>query len=453
MPLPEAILFRTCLGLNDTRSIATQQMTVNPRDPKAGQTELLDSLNLTTAPDGRLEKIPAYVPALTHSDPILAVSAGSRFLFQDGLNTNEWSGTAVTNAFPFTDGAMAHTTIDCRVSGTNVVYKNVNSAPGMLTATVGANPNPPTSRTFAGQPAFSQAFTYNSKLYGINQGDPRFLQYSEDYHYDLWNLGDGFIGHHDPVLQAGAIPHLMLALHSTGVSMYSGMSPADFTKTFAPLPVLPGSLYSGFISKLYGYGHVFLCAEGVYIIKSDGVVTNLTPNTTNFLSTWNTTYYCAIVQGSKYLAFGDKVCVEYDFNTQAVLKRSTDSVVSAANWKGNTYFARGAQVATLGDGPDTGGIAASMTLPFSDFGAPGTKAIDSFYFTGTIAGDVTFTVTDQTQREWSVDVSSLDTVTGYRIKCPHQRLGNHISVRIDVGSGAFRIEELKARFIATDRSR
>lgn len=446
-------LFKRCLGLNDARAFGTQKMITNPRDPEVGSVELTDCLNLTTTDDGAVEKIAPFVTAITHSAPITAISAGKRFLFTDGVDTREWTtGTTVVNRFPATTGPMVHTVLDCRVSTASKVYKSVHPAVAMAEAVVGTNPNPATSKAFAGQPAFDHAFTYNAKLYSVNHADPRFLQCCEDYHYDLWNLADGFVGHLMPVLQAGAIPGVMLTLHDSGVTVYPGSGPADFAKRFYPCDAIDGTLFSGFISKVYGYGHIFLCSDGVYAVLADGELKNLTVSTAGSIGTLNSSYSCATVQDGKYLVFGNALCIEYDFQTKAVMKRSS-GVTSATGWNGINYYAVGSTVATMGTAIDTGSIAASLTLPFSDWGSAGAKSISDFYFTGTIGGDVLLTATDNVGKSWEVNVSGIGEVSNYRIKTPKGMLGNHISLKIDCTSGAFRMEELAVVVAASKRSR
>jgi len=438
-------------------------MKVDGRDPEAGSVELIGCMNLTTTADGRLEKIAAYVPALTHTSPITGISAGGRFLFQDGVDTREWlGGTTVINRLPLTDGPVAHTPIDCRVSGVTTVYKSANGSPVMQQATVGVN-STPSKRVLAAQPAFDHAFVYNAKLYAVNHADPRFLQYSEDNGYDLWSYGDGFIGHADPILQAGSIGTVgkapmmssgcILLTHHNGVTVHIGSGPGDFVKKFYPCKVIDGTLYSGYVSKAISFGHVFLCADGVYMVTPDGTMSNLTPNTANYLGLLNASYACATVHDGKYLAFGTTLCVEYDFRTKGWLKRASFGVKAATVWHGQNYYATGSTVSSLGTEVDnTGNFGVSLTLPFSDMGAPGIKSVTELYFSGEIAVGATITATDNTGRFWSLAVPALGKVTNRRIKTPHGKLGNHISIKIDCPAGAFRIEELRGVFAASDVS-
>lgn len=460
----QAILFSKCLGFNDARALSSFKA-----NPRSGATELTDCLNLTTTPDGCLEKIAPLVPVLTHTAPVTRISAGSRFMFSDGVDTREWlGGTDVVNRFPAVAGPIAHTPLDVRVSDGTRVYKSKSSPAGAMTeALAGVYDGPPVTTPFYGMAPFDQAIIYNAKLYAINHADPRFIGYSEDFFYDLWNRGDGHIGHISPVLQSGAIPGCILALLSGGVVVYVGGSPGpDMGKKHYPCAVMPGTLYSGQITMsgainndgtshvAVTYLHIFLCSDGVCVVDASGTLTNLTDSRTGNLGALNSTYSCATVQGNKYLAFGDQCCIEYDFQTKAVMIRDTFSVVGAAIWKGVAYFASGSSISTLGDEIDTGSsFAASLTLPLSDMGASGTKSIEYLYFTGQIDGDVIITATDNVGKSWEKDVSDLGQVTNYPIKTPKGKLGNHISWRIDCASGAFRLEELRAVFAASQRSR
>lgn len=449
-------LFKKCLGLNDSRAFGTQKMITDPRDPRIGEVELIDCSNLTITSDGSLEKIAPLVPVLTHGSAITNISAGSRFFFQDGIDVNEWTGgTTVVNRFPILEGQVAHTPIDSRVSTTTKVYRSKNAAPTMEEAIVGVNPNPTTSKSFYQMPAFDHAFVYGVKLYIVNHADPRFLQYSEDYGYDLYAVGDNHIGSTQPILEAGAITGSMITTHAEGVSLYAGTGPHDFAKRYYPCGVLDNTLYSGFVSKAMSNVHVWLCDDGVYMVDPSGAIVNLTVNQIENLSSLNTLYYCSTVQDGKYLAFGDRCTVEYDFLMKTFLKRDSFGITSAAVWKKKNYFSSGSVISTYGDNIDTtGNFGCSLTLPFSDMSSPGKKSFEVLYFSGSIDGDVVITATDQLGVSWEKEVSGeLINVSNYRIKTPRGLLGNHISIKIESTSGAFRLEELTATFSSSKRSK
>lgn len=455
--MTQAMLFKKCLGFNDAKAFGSHKV-----DPRTGATELIDCLNVTTTPDGCLERIPALTPVLTHSTAVTNISAQKRFIYQDGIDVKEWDGTAITTIGAVMEGVVAHTSIDVRVSNDVAVYKSGSTGSVMTSTVMGNTSNIPlTSKTFAAMPAYSQAFTYNGLLYAVNAVEPRFLQYSEYGHFDVWNLGDAFIGHALPILQAGAIiaapglPGCLVATHSAGASVYVGTNPADFIMKFYPCEILNGTLYSGFIDKANAFGHVFLCADGVYLIGGDGALVNLTVDQTDNLGSLNNTYSCATVQDGKYLAFGDVCCVEYDFKTKTLLKRAPLGIVSATQWQGAVYYAAGTTVNTAKVSVDTpAALPASFTLPFSDLGAPGTKSLQCLYFTGTVSKNMTITAVDQTGKGWTVAVEdNLDTVSSYRIMVPRGVLGNHISFTVASTSGKFRIEELRAVLAGSKRSR
>ena len=188
----------------------------------------------------------------------------------------------------------------------------------MSAATLGDLSNiPTTSKTFAKQPAYLQAFVYNAKMYSINAEDPRFLQYSEDYHYDVYNLADNFYGHKNAIINASAIysekpgdSGCILCMHDDGVTLYDGPGPHDFTTKFYACTPYKETMFSGFISKAYGYGHVFLATDGIYFIDPSGNVTNLTLNTLQYIDELNDSYTCSTVADGKYLAYGNHVCIE-----------------------------------------------------------------------------------------------------------------------------------------------
>lgn len=451
----EAILFRKCLGLNDARAFGTQTLVTNPKDKEAGNTDLIECRNLTTTSDGCLEKLPPLVTALATGATITDLSADTRLMFSDGTNVKEWTtGSTIVNRFPATTGPIAHTLLDVRVATATKVYKSINPATAMAEAVVGAYTGPAVSTPFSAMPAFDHAFVYNAKLYSVNHADPRFVQYSEDYAYDLYALGDNHIGSRYTVLQAGAVAGTLTTTHNEGVSVYSGTGPHDFTKKFYPCAVIDNTLFSGFISKVYGNAHIWLCDDGVYTAVDGGIV-SLTVDKIDKVGALNNTWYCSTVQNGKYLAFGDLCGVEYDFRTKTFLKRDTFGVTKACVWGGETYFAVGQNICKSGADIDTTeNFTCGLTLPYSDLSAPGFKIIDSLYFTGTMSGEMLITVTDQEGKSWVREViAGLVGVSNYRIKTPHEKLGNHLSVKVECTSGAFRLEELRAVFAASKRTR
>ena len=451
----EALLFTKCLGLNDTVAQRTQKT-----DPETGETELIDCLNVTTTPDGAIEKIPALVTAFTHTAPVTGLSAGSRFIYQDAINTREWNGTAHATIGAVLTGPVVHTPISVRLSSSTAVYKSLPGA-ALLAAPLGSLAALPDrdKRPYYAQPAFTKAFMYNGHLYGVNAADTRFLQYSEYANHDVWALGDSHISHEKAVLDGGAIVSekpgqtgCIMLTHASGISVYDGANANDFSQKSFSVNALPGTLYSGFISKAYGYAHIFLGEDGIYAVDPDGVITNLTVSTFQHVKGLNTVYHAATVVGGKYIAYGDNVAIEYDFRTKSVLKRTGQGIVAATNWLGTGYVSSGATVSTFGASDQTEGDPASITLPYQNLGVNGTKGIQDLYFTGNFTGAVTVTASAGDEVQWVKEFEGPGEVFNYRVKTPNKRLGNHISFKIET-SGAFRLETLKATFVPSYRSR
>jgi hypothetical protein len=448
------ILFEKCLGFNDSPNIATQTMITSPRAKGAGSTELIDCLNVTVTPEGSLEKVPSLNLALATASTISNLSAGSRLLFGDGTNTNEWTGgTTVVNRFPAVYGPVCHTPQDVRVSGGLGVYKSLNTTPTMQPALIGTYTGPTIRTALSAMPAFKQALVYNANLYAVNSADSKWLQHSMDYGYDLWALGNAYLAPGMGILQFGQIPGCLLMAHENGITVCTGATPKEFTRKFYPCAYINNTLHSGLISKVYGYAHVFLCDDGVYTVGQDGALVNLTVDQTDHIDALNTTYSCANLVVGKYIAFGDTVAVEYDFRNKAVLKRSPLGVTGACMWNGVPYLSAGHNIVTPSSTSDTTDSACSITFPYSDLGMPGRKMIEALYFTGILSGTLTATFTSPGGEGWSVDVSE-DTgaVTNYRIKTPKALLENHVSLRLDA-VGSFRLESLRAVLAANGRNR
>lgn len=445
------LLFRKCLGLNDAKAFGTQKMDVD-----TGEVEFTDCINLTVTDDGAVEKIPALTTALTHTAPISGISAGNRFMISDAVDTWEWlPGVSITNRFPLVSGPVCHTPNDVRITNGAKVYRSKDSAPTMQEALVGVDPNPDTPEAFYAMPVFKQAFVYGAKIYSINAAKPKYLQYSEDYLYDLYRLSTSHITSAQDVLQSGKIPGVLVTTHATGVTVYKGTDPeTGFTPRFYPCAPYDNTLYSGQISKNVGYLHIFLAEDGIYSVTPEGVFQRLAESVDD-ITAFNAGYACSTVTDRKYLAFGNASCLEYDFKNKSVLKRSTLGISGACVFNDKTYFSTGSTVVTSSGITDSGdALACSFTLPYSDLSAPGTKSIEALYFTGTINGDVTITATDQEGESWSKDVSQEWVgVSNKRIKTPKRLLGNHISFKIECTAGAFRMEELRATFSASKRTR
>lgn len=448
MPSHESILFKTCLGFTDSPAISSQ-----PVNHKTGATELVDCLNLTTTPDGCVQKVPGFATVLTHTAPVTGVSAGKRFFFRDGVDINEWTGgTTVVNRFPVLDGPLLHTPIDVRVSGTTKVYKSVDAAPAMQEALAGTNPGPATSVDLQKMPLFESAFMHGARAYVCNG---RFLQYSEHYAYDLWNIGDGFIGHQINILQGGAIPGLILLAHAEGVTLYTGGDPRspEAVKLFYPCRYLAGTLYSGFVPELNRHAHVFLCADGLYAVTADTAMVKLSESRLEFADKLNDSYSGVVMVREKYLAYGDRICVEYDFKTKSLMKRSSP-VSGCCLYNDTPYFAKDSTVSTFADTADLT-VPCSMTTPYSHLGAAGRKSFDSLYLTGEISGgELEITLFDQDQDEperWTVGVDDVGVIQNKRVKLPRGVVGSKVAFRLAMETGYFRLEEARVVFGAGNR--
>lgn len=450
----EALIFTKCLGLNDIVAQRTQKA-----NPETGETELIDCLNITTTPDGAVEKIPALITEFTHSAPVTTISAGTRFIYQDAVDTKEWNGAAHITIGTVLTGPIVHTPISVRIAAGSV-YSSPASGYPLVTTRLGDLSNIPDrdKKPYYSQPVFTKSFIYNGHLYGVNAVKPTFLQYSEYAHHDVWALGNNFLGHDRAIVDAGAIVSekpgqtgCVICTHEDGITVYDGANISDFNQKFFAIAVLPGTLYSGFISKAYGYSHVLLGEDGIYAIDPDGVIVNLTVNTFQHLGSLNSVYYAATVIDGKYLAFGDAVCIEYDFRTKTATKRAPMGIVSATNWSNKGYVASGSLVSSFGASDVLETFGSSITFPYANLGVIGAKAIEDLYFTGTMSGMVTITATSN-DGSWVKEFDGPGTVFNYRIQTPRKVLGNHVSFRIEV-AGAFRLETLRATFVPSYRSK
>ncbi len=446
--MKQVILFKKCMGYTDSAAVATQG-----HNFETGETQLIGCTNATVTNDGAIEKIPALVTVTTHTSLLTKVSAGSRLFFGDGVSTYEYVGgtTPVATRFPIVDGPVIHTPLDVRVSG-STIYKSVNAAGAMQEALVGIDPGPDTSVLYNKMPAFDGGFVLGSRLYAYKG---KFLQYSKGYSYDLWDYGNGFVGHQYDCLRAGAIPACVLVAHAEGVTTYLGGDPEDpqTIKKFFPCAFLDKTLYSGFISKALGHGHIFICDDGIYMVGQDGAVSRLTESNLEHAGILNSAYSGAIVTGGKYLAYGNNVCVEYDFRTKAVMLRK--SGVAGADLMGDVpYLAYGLTLATMSAAQDEA-VTSSVTLPYAPLGADGRKSFSDLYFTGELTGDLEIVCRDQTDPEepirWTLEVSDLGVVQNHRIKLPKGTVGSKVSFQFNAGAGRFRMEEARVVFEAGNR--
>lgn len=445
----QAILFKKCLGYTDSSAVSTQG-----HNFETGETQLIGCANTTTTDDGAIEKIPALVPVVTHTNPITSVSSGQRMFFSDSINTYEYVGgtTPVVTRFPLVAGPMIHTPVDVRLATSSKVYKSANPTGAVVEATVGTNPDPDDSIAYAGQPVFDGGFVLGSRLYG-HKG--KFLTYSKGYHYDLWDIGDGFIGHQLDCLRAGAIPSCVVVAHAEGISLYLGGDPMapQTIKKFYPCSFVDNTLYSGFISKALGHGHIFLCADGIYMAAQDGSISRLTESNLEHADSLNSSYVGAVVVGGKYLAYGNNVCLEYDFRTKAVMLR-TGGMAAVCQYGDTAYVAAGTALSYVASTQNES-VASSVALPYAYLGSDGRKSFSDLYFTGELTGDMEIVCRDQTDPEepirWTIEVSDLGVVQNRRIKLPKGTAGSKVSFQFNVGAGRFRMEEARIVFESGNR--
>lgn len=452
--MSEAVLFRQCLGLTDSTAISSQYA-----DPKKGITQLTACSNMTITDDGCIQTAPGLSTVLTHTSPITRVSAGQRLFYGDGVDTYELAGSTPVKRFQLLDGPMIHTPIDVRLSGSSAVYKSTHPAGAAAEALVGTNPDQGESIAWAKMPLFDGGFVQGARLFA-HKG--KYLQYSKAYHYDLWNLGDGFIGHQFTVLQAGAIPGVVLCAHAEGVSVYIGdpLNPQT-VKRFYPCAYIAKTLYSGFISKSAGHGHVFLCDDGVYMVDLEGAINRLTNNDLDRAGVLNSSYSGAVVSGGKYLAFGDAVCVECSLVPQIVGQNSKvypvllrpSGVASVCVLRDTAYLAYGSDLAIIPN-ESRGTGSSSFTLPYSHLGATGRKSFYCLYLTGEFNGELEITLMDQGNPEeperWTHTVSDLGVVQNKWVKVPGRTVGSKVSLRFSADDG-MRVEEIRAVFSAGQR--
>lgn len=441
----QVILFKKCTGYNDS------QYSHDVRYDLEGNTDIIGCENMTTTPDGKLVKVPALQAIANSVSDIDEVTAGSRLFIQAGTALVEYNGTAVVPLAaspPVVAGSRAkyiHTPIDTRVAiSTGVQYKIPAATSTAVALTLGTYAGPPVNVPFAKMPDFSGGFVHGAKLY-THAG--KFLQYSEDYAYDLWNLGDGFIGHQYTVTASGQIPGCVIAMHVNGVTAYLGTGPHDFQKKFFPCLPLAGTLFSGFVSKLYDSAHVFLCNDGVYVLTADGKLSNATLANTTRLSLLNTAYNTVVLVGGKYLAFGNSKCVEFDFVTKAMTLRDTAGITASCLWNDAAYFGSGKVFGKFNAADNEGLLNCKVQLPYNDCGTDENKHIRFVYLTGYIGGDAAVTVYNQDGVSVTTDISDLGYVRNYKVTGLRQCKGNKLSLEFTSTSGIFKLEEVRATFV------
>ena len=447
----EAILFSSCTGLNDSEEASDAKYTPD------GVTDVIGCINVTTTAKGKLVKVPALVPVLTHTSNIDELSAGSRMFVQSGTGIGLCDGSVITPlsvppvVVPGAKAVFIHTPVDTRIRVNSTDrYKVPSAGTAAAVLAVGVNPVPVTSAVLEKMPDFTGGFVLGAKLYTAKD---KFLQYSEDYSYDLFNIGNNFIGNKNAVLQCGQVPGCIATLHADGVTAYLGTGPHDFEKKFFPCAVIPGTLYSGFISKVYESAHTFLCSDGLYVLRADGSFVNLTVANTQYLGNLNSVYNTVTVIGGKYLAFGNSLCVEYDFTVKALLLRGTAGVTASCQFEEKTYTAAGNVLSTYSTAQSTEKLTCKVTLPYSNFGTPEYKQIRFLYFTGKVTGSAKVTVRNRFGDSAVTDVSNIGLTQKRKITGLRTCKGPELSVEIEVRSGLFSLEELTCAFMTCSNFR
>lgn len=444
----EVILFSKCTGINDSTE------TTGPQHSVEGVTDLRDSLNVTTTPEGKLIKVPALTAVATASvENITDIVASNDFVYahyNDGLF--KLSGnvlTAVTNCPTLSDGVKVpyiKTPQDLRFSVGNSGYKIKTASSAVELLTIGDYTGPATSKQFSKMPVFTGGFVLGPKLY-TKYG--KFLQFSEDYFYDLFNAADSHIGSNYTVLQCGQIPGCIITTHAEGVTGYFGTGPHNFRKEFFPCKYIQGTLYSGNINKLEAKAHVFMCADGFYALTADGKLTNMSVEKTDKLNLLNTEYKTVVCVDGKYLAYGNLLCVEFDMQTKGMYYRGTNGVVCGDSFNGVAYLGSGKSVNKFETTDNADTSQCIVKLPYSDMGNTSDKQIRFLYFTGTLGTSTTFNVRNQ----FGVLASKVVTATGYvqNYKIEGLRLckGPKLSVEIISDIGYFKLEELRAVYYPT----
>ena len=408
----------------------------------------MDCSGITLTTEGFVCSSPGASLVYTNSTPITSLSGGPRrILFTDAVETKEWVGGSAVTTFPFVSGPAVHTPIDVRVSSLTKVYKSSHGTAVSSEAVVGVNPDPVDSIAYGAMPAFSSGFVHGARLCVVSG---KFIRYSKAYHYDLWNPGDGFIGHQFDCLQAGSIPGCVCVAHAEGVTVYVGgdIASPDVVKKFYPCRYIPNTLASGQLSQSGDYGHVFLCADGVRIIGADGALVDASADALRGLSALNSSYSSAALHDGKYLAFGDASCVEWDINLKAAVSRRAHGIGSVA---GSTlYVVDGAGLYTSsGDGAGS-----MIQLPFSSMGSGVNKSITDLYFTGSvIGGGLLIEALDEHSADpvWEHEVDEMDGVRNYRIKLPKGKIGSRPALRLST-DGFLRVEAIEANVAGMGRS-
>jgi hypothetical protein len=435
--MKEVTLFKSCKGLNDSPNRNAPDINL-----ETGETELLYCSNFTTLPDGRIETVPAYEDVVLCSGEILALHSGNELLInsQGALEKYAAGGTTViASGGEWLDKvAFVTTPIDTRVSTfLGGRYKYVD---GLLSPlTVGANPDPVTATPFYAMPYFSGGFVHGANLFSWFG---KFLQYSKDYAYDLWDLGSAYIGSKSAVVNAGSIPGCIVTVHADGIAVCVGTHPSNLQKAFYPCKPVAATLYSGVVSRLLAYAHIIVCEDGIYTVTQDGKLTNATEGQFDSPTILNTEWSTALVRDGKYYAFGPSRVLEYNLKLNAVMLQSS-GVTAAALHEGELFVGSDTMLQKLGTSHTR---SASFTLPYCDYGYTGRKKLHSLYVSGDFSAPFTLTINSTPLSHTVRSFPALGQVRYHRLQGLSECIGNELSITLQT-SGYCRVEEIKAIFV------
>jgi hypothetical protein len=431
-----------CTGLNDSIETTDQTYTAE------GVTDLRDCLNVTVTPSGKLVKINQLSQVLAVADTV-DISAGTDMFVTAGTVLKKFDGTNLvtltgTPTFNNSKGKFIHTPIDSRFEVAAVdPYVSKNGTTTAAACALGTYAGPQTFKSFSRMQDFDFGFVFSGRLFTVKG---KFLQFSEKYNYDVFNVADDYFGFKDEILQAGQIPGCIILMHKDSITTLVGSDVGNFIKTTHACRPLVGTLWSGTATKVVEDVHVFTCADGIHIVGADGKLANLSVERTDRLDRLNTVYNTAIVTvDGKYLAYGDSCCIEYDFVVKSVLIRNTQSILASCRHKGEDYFATPTGIYRQSGTMDATSIC-TVALPYNDFGNALTKHIRYIYFTGELTGAAEFITRNQFGGAVTHQVNNLGYVQNHKIGSFRTCRGNKLSVEINVTDGRFKLEELTASY-------
>ena len=418
----EAILFQTCKGLNDTGTVLTANV-----DTKTGDSDLRDSDGVTIDYNGNLissfglglvAELPGNIVALSTN---ATASSHDRCVLQAGNKLYDWDGsnftviqivvaTVLTDVVITGVAKICQTNTDVRYNNNGTVYRIPNHSNIAVLATVGDTSFlPPTSKVYNGMPAFNGGFTANGRLYTW-VGD--FIQYSEMWAYDVWNLADNHMYMNSEILQAGYIPGCMVIMCAEKFVVLTGTGPHDFVYNEYPTRTKVNTLWSGWADKL-GYGHILCSSHGIVIVTQDGKVNHVTE--TRVENAFDGNFVGASANDAKYIAMGDALNIEYDFVNKCALTTTKPHVDFVTEFQEDFLFAEGNKLYIQTEQVK---VHCWLLLPFTDMGSKWNKRINRLYISGEFVGDLTLTVLykDSDGASKSLDINGIvsdEVITGF----------------------------------------